>query len=158
MSCISWNCHGLGNPCTVQFLKELILLKKPKFLFLCETICRKDKLDRLRISLGFEGAFVVDPQGKSGGLALFWRFEGEVRLLSFSQAHIDVEVLVKGQPHWRFCGVYGNPDRNCRHLTWDLLRKLATESQLPWCIMGDLNNVLGQEETRGGRPYPNHLI
>ena len=117
MSCLSWNCHGLGNPWTIQFLKELISQKKPKFLFLCETICKAEKIEKLRLAIGFEGPFAVDPLGKSGGLALLWRYEEEVRLLGFSQSHIDVEVSLEGKPLWRLCGYYGNPDRNLRYTT-----------------------------------------
>lgn len=46
--------------------------KKPNILFLMETISRKQHLEWLRVKLGFDGLFVVDPIGRSGGLALFW--------------------------------------------------------------------------------------
>lgn len=35
---------------------------------------------------------------------------------------------------------------------------LATTSSLPWCLMGDMNNVTCQSDKRGGRLYPNWLI
>lgn len=33
MSIISWNCRGLGTLWTVQFLKDIIIQKKPKIVF-----------------------------------------------------------------------------------------------------------------------------
>ncbi|KAM6543427.1 hypothetical protein CsatB_007874 [Cannabis sativa] len=47
--------------------------------------------------------------------------------------------------NWRLIGVYGEPNRSRRHETWTLLLTLAGESKLPWCVIGDINNV--------GHPY-----
>lgn len=47
--------------------------KKPGLLFLIETISRKKQMEWLRVKLGFDGLFVVDPVGQSGGLALLWK-------------------------------------------------------------------------------------
>ena len=41
MNLLSWNCRGLGNPRSVNALKEVIRIEKPKIVFLMET-----KLDR----------------------------------------------------------------------------------------------------------------
>uniref|UniRef100_A0A803Q4W9 CCHC-type domain-containing protein n=1 Tax=Cannabis sativa TaxID=3483 RepID=A0A803Q4W9_CANSA len=73
MISLSWNCRGLGNPRAVQFLKDLVVQKRPDIIFLCETLCRKDVVERVRVTLGFEGCFVVEAQGHSGGLALLWK-------------------------------------------------------------------------------------
>lgn len=45
--------------------------------------------------LGFEGAFSVDVQGRSGGIALLWRYKEEVQLLSYGKNHIDVKVDIR---------------------------------------------------------------
>lgn len=42
--------------------------------------------------------------------------------------------------------------------TWDLIRSLNNQSTVPWCLIGDMNNVLSQEDKKGGRPYPTWLI
>ncbi|KAK1372151.1 Endonuclease/exonuclease/phosphatase family protein [Heracleum sosnowskyi] len=101
---------------------------------------------------------VVDPQGRSGGLALLWREEEQGTLLSSSQHHIDIEVKVEGMAPWRLTGLYGEPDRAQRRKTWDLLRHLARDSNLPWCVIGDLNNVCSQLDKKGGALYPTWLI
>ncbi|XP_030479434.1 uncharacterized protein LOC115696684 [Cannabis sativa] len=59
---------------------------------------------------------------------------------------------------WRLCGLYGEPNRHLRHHTWTLLRTMAGESNLPWCIIGDFNNILSNEDKKGGRPYPSSLL
>jgi hypothetical protein len=52
--------------------------KKPNFLFLIETISSKKRMEVLRVRLGFEGLFVVEPVGRSGELALFWNTMDEL--------------------------------------------------------------------------------
>lgn len=42
--------------------------------------------------------------------------------------------------------------------TWDLLRYLARDSNLPWVVMGDLNNVTSQDDKRGGARYLRNLV
>lgn len=63
MSTLSWNCHGLGNPRAVQFLMDTIVQKRPRLIFLCETLCTKDRVDRFKTLIGFERAFAVDVAG-----------------------------------------------------------------------------------------------
>ncbi|XP_060959390.1 uncharacterized protein LOC133030609 [Cannabis sativa] len=64
---------------------------------MCETISKKDKLERVRLLLGFDGVIVVEPQGKSGGLAFLWKNEDEALLLGLSQSHIDMEITMEGK-------------------------------------------------------------
>ena len=90
MSIIGWNCRGLGNPQTFQFIKDIVCQKKPNILFLCETMCKKDKIEWFRVALGFERCFVVDCAGHSGGVAMFWRYKEEVNLIHFGPSHIDL--------------------------------------------------------------------
>lgn len=54
---------------------------------------------------------IVEPQGRSGGLALLWKEKEHANLLSLSQNHIDVGVSVEGLGEWRLTGFYGEPDR-----------------------------------------------
>lgn len=75
-----------------------------------------------------------------------------------SHHHIDIEATVEGFGCWRLTGLYGEPDRNKRRKTWDLLRNLSSDSNLSWSLIGDMNNVLSQRDKKGGEPYPNWLI
>ncbi|KAM6599952.1 hypothetical protein CsatA_019561 [Cannabis sativa] len=139
-------------------VQDLVIQKKPNFIFLCETLCRKEVVERIRVAIGFDGLFAVDAIGRSGGVALLWRNNGDINLLRFAHNYIDVEVTSFDQGVWRLTGFYGEPNRSARVTTWDQLKTLATVSSLPWCVIGDLNNILSHEDKRGGIPYPNWLI
>ncbi|KAK1397478.1 hypothetical protein POM88_007341 [Heracleum sosnowskyi] len=82
----------------------------------------------------------------------------QVELLGFSQNHIDVKVTMGEDDPWRLTGLYGEPNRALRWRTWDLLRNLARDSNLPWCIIGDVNNVVDASDKNGGSQYPSSLI
>lgn len=136
----------MGSPGKVQFLKEVTGSESTSFLFLCETKSSYSKMENLCSKLGFEDFLAVEPQGRSGGIALFWKFAGSVTLLSLSKSHIDVSLSCPGKCEWRLTGIYGEPDRSQRFKTWDLLTNLSRDADLPWCLVGDFNNVISQEE------------
>lgn len=158
MSTLSWNYRGLGTSWAIQLLKESVLKKKPRFVFLCETLCKQDIVKNTRVCLNFDGAFSVDALGHSGGIALLWRKDSEVQVMSYSKNHIDVKVDIVGWQNFRLTGIYGEPDRARREETWTLIRNLTNQSTLPWCLIGDMNNITQQEDKRGGRPYPQWLV
>lgn len=64
MSIFSWNCRGIGLPSNIRFLKDVISQERPAFVFLCETIDNKGKLEKIRSTLGFDGLIAVDSVGK----------------------------------------------------------------------------------------------
>jgi hypothetical protein len=49
-------------------------------------------VENLRFRLGMKECFVVNGEGKGGGLALYWIEDINVDLLSFSKNHIDVHI------------------------------------------------------------------
>jgi exonuclease III len=98
MILLSWNCQGLGNPWTVQDLCLMVREKKPDILFLMETKCRKEKMERIRVRLGFNGMFVVDPVGRSGGLVLLWKDAKNLEIQNYTRRHIN--SLLKGTDKW----------------------------------------------------------
>jgi hypothetical protein len=149
MNCLSWNCRGLGNPCTVQELTRLVRVKAPSAVFLMETWSNEDYLEVLRCNLQFSNKLVVHSNKKGGGLALFWNDDLDASIKSYSNNHIDA-VINEGKPDaWRLTGVYGAPETHNRPKTWDLLRRLNGFYQLPWCCLGDFNEVVKLEEMHG---------
>ena len=67
MTCLSWNCHVLGNPRTIQIMRDLILSKRPNFVFQMKTLINKSKVETIRDML----RYVIDINGHSGGLVMF---------------------------------------------------------------------------------------
>lgn len=90
MSCISWNCRGLGSSRAIRDLKALIRSHKSDILFRMETRLLKVRFSSLKMQLGFGHGFMVERPGLGGGLIMLWRKDLEVQLHSYSLGHIDV--------------------------------------------------------------------
>jgi hypothetical protein len=67
-------------------------------------------MEGLRVQLGFEGLFVVEPIGRSGGLALFWKIVDELEIQNYSQRHINAIVrTAENEVPWKFTRVLWTP-------------------------------------------------
>jgi hypothetical protein len=142
MSLLSWNCRGLGNLRIVRDLCRMVKEKKPDLVFLMETKLPSLRMEFIRVRTGFDYMFVVDNMGRSGGLALMWRFELSVEIQNYSRRHINatVQMAVNGQK-WKLTGFYGHPDASKRIEAWNLLRHLHTLSPEAWLCVGDFNEI-----------------
>ena len=154
MSCLAWNCRGLGNPQVEDELENIIRAQDPLIVFLSETWSGRKQLEKLRCKIKYAGLFTVPSQGRGGGMALLWKSDVTVWVDSFSKYHIDVVVNGMTTEPWRFKGFYGEPNTSYREEAWSMLRMLGSKPHLPWCCMGDFNEILQTEEKRGGGTRP----
>ncbi|XP_074290614.1 uncharacterized protein LOC141617329 [Silene latifolia] len=97
---------------------------------------------------GYNG-MEVDSVGRSGGLAFLWRREVACSFISASVHYMDFKISSQAGV-WRVTGFYGWPGVSERHLSWELLRVLARQTDLPWVCLGDYNEILFATEMKGG--------
>ena len=155
MSCISWNCCGLGNPRTIRALHFLVKTKCPQVLFFMETKQDAVVVDGIRRKLGYPNCFTVPRVGIEGGLVLLWDDTLDLVVKSFSNSHVD--AIIQGDVStgpWRFIGFYGHPEACQRWESWELLRLLGRQNSLPWLCCRDFNEIFRGSETIGGRNRP----
>jgi len=108
--------------------------------------------------LGFDNCFSVSSNGQSGGLALFWQNSFSCTVLNYFGNHISVEVDDLSKGKWQFTGYYGFSEGRRRRASWNFMRNLVNNISLPWCILGDFNDIFYAREKRGGAPRPRWLI
>jgi exonuclease III len=142
MSTLFWNCRGLGDPATVHELRDLAQESRPSILCVAETQIAKYRVEGLSRSLGFDHAYGVDSSGRSGGLCIYWKDPLVMTLHNFSKYHIDMTVVEPGKDPWRLTVWYGEANRALRFHTWDMMRFLKADCDLPWMNIGDFNEVL----------------
>ena len=92
MSCLSWNCRGLGNLQTEDEVVALVITKDPKLVFLMETKVDKSTLERVGRKIHFTNLFFVPYVNTGGGLALYWKSEIDVAVQTFFDRHIDAII------------------------------------------------------------------
>ncbi len=127
MIILSWNCRALGNPWTVRVLHRMVKEKRPSLVFLMETKLNRKKMESIKTRLGYDGIFVVDSHGKSGGLALMWKSDILITIQNYSRWHIHAMIqLDSTAKEWIFTGFYAHPEVAKRPGSWSLLRHLAT--------------------------------
>ncbi|CAM8892645.1 unnamed protein product [Rhodiola kirilowii] len=149
MRVLAWNCRGLGHPRSVRELTESVRINRPVLVGLQETKIEEKRLVLIQKRLGFKYGFVVPRQGLSRGLALWWKEEVPLTILSFSKYHIDARV--EGEDVVRVTVFYGDPVTGRRGIAWDLIRRLHSQFSLPWIVFGDFNEVCFGWEVKGGR-------
>jgi hypothetical protein len=93
-----------------------------------------------------------------GVLLVYGRILLNCQILNYSQNHIDIEVNDPLKGVWRLTGFYGFPEGGHRRDSWNFLHHLSNISHLPWCIIGDFNDILSANEKKGRVDRPNWLI
>ncbi|CAN0837138.1 hypothetical protein LINGRAHAP2_LOCUS1710 [Linum grandiflorum] len=154
MIVMAWDSRGLGNPRAVRVLGELVTTHRPDIVFLSETLVGSNKLEEIRVKVGFEGCFAVAARGHSGGVCMLWRCKEQLRLIRYGDHFIDTEVQDTEGGICRVTGFYGCAQRKRRQESWDILRNLVRAEEMTWCVVGDFNDILHQHEQRGRHERP----
>jgi hypothetical protein len=84
--------------------------------------------------------------------------EISIQQLFSAPKYIDVKIIDGGNYVWRFIEFYGEPKWQDRHMSWDKLRELNGQHNLPWLVLGDFNEILFSHEKEGGNPRPQHMM
>ncbi|RYR14655.1 hypothetical protein Ahy_B04g071317 [Arachis hypogaea] len=130
---------------------KLIQQKAPNLVFLMETRKKADEIKRLRHKGGLQNVIGVDCNGegrqRGGGLAILLKSSIEVKLLSMSTNHIDMEVKKEGETNcWRATDFYSWLEIQNKKLSWDLLDDLGQNSNTPWVVFDGAMENLGWKE------------
>ena len=81
MTTLAWNCRGLGIPRSVQALKDLVRAEDPMLVFVAETKASISQMKKHKNEINQHlQALIVPSDGKSGGLALMWKEDADVRV------------------------------------------------------------------------------
>jgi hypothetical protein len=126
--------------------------KDPSAVFLIKTWSKSEYLEIIRCHLHLNNKFVVPSSNRGGGLALFWNNNLDVTIKSFSCHHIDMLINEGKEDVWRLTGSYGALETHKRHDTWTLLNRLSHFQNVPWCVLGDFNEIVRLEEMKGRKP------
>ena len=148
---VAWNCQGLGNPWTVQRLREICKKYDPDVIFLSETKNPHHVVNKKLEKLGFTNLKTIPPHGVAGGgLAIIWKEWLNLEIMSSCSSYFDTRISYEGNVSY-LTFIYGSTDKRRRKQTWNYLTSLALIRDAAWLITGDFNDISGNHEKQGGR-------
>lgn len=159
MKLISWNIRGLNSPGKGRLLKKLIMQEKPQIIFIQETKCNSNAIERIATKAWPRGMnVVVDADGASGGLAILW----DARSITLSNIHANKNFIqaifhITGtNTHGHITNVYFPQDSMRKIEILNALSDLNSARMYPlWIAGGDFNMITRMEEKKGGRNNEN---
>ena len=106
--------------------------------------------------MGFEHFDYVEPVKHSGALAVLWD-NGIIHASVLKKEQRAIHMVVYDT--LKKCssiisGVYAPAQTQDKYRFWNQLKQLNNVIDLPWCIIGDLNELANPTEKRGGKRYP----
>ena len=87
---------------------------------------------------------------RGGGLALLWKSDFNVSMVSSSLNYIDTVINAGKENSWRFTGFYGCLETHRHQESWNMLKNLRCSSSLPWLSADDFNEIAKSHEKLGG--------
>jgi len=155
MKLTSWNIRGLNGPKTGRLLKNMLMQEKPSILFLQETKCSTNFLEKVAAK-AWPGGLVtaVDAQGASGGLAILWDARAiHLNNIQANRNFIQATFHLLGtNAHGVLTNVYFPQEIAQKSQILNTLSELNKDRPYPlWISGGDYNMIANMAEKQGGR-------
>ncbi|KAI9119566.1 hypothetical protein K1719_009442 [Acacia pycnantha] len=99
---------------------------------------------------GFKHSVRREVEGFSGGIWILWNLEElVVDVVLLDEQFIHCNLVLDGKM-MAFIVVYASPNEAKRHRIWDILYNTSIETNGPWLLAGDFNEIKTPLEQRGG--------
>lgn len=107
----------------------------------------------------FTNVVAVEARGFAGGLWCFWDIEDiSLKVLNCTAQMINVEVLRNNKISWLLSLVYASPVVSMRDTFCEFVECMSRFVNIPWCMIGDLNQVTCQDDKLGGRRVMGYAV
>ncbi|KAK4259270.1 hypothetical protein QN277_005618 [Acacia crassicarpa] len=147
MNYILWNVRGAGARSLPSLIRGIVRSFGVDFVAFFETRCSGLKAQQIAASMGFPHFNIVDADGFKGGIWCLWsdRFRN-VEVLESTNQYVSVRFTSQRMQVREMTFVYGSPHIVLRRSLWQDLMRLCLSVHVPWCVGGDFNATLGNDE------------
>ncbi|KAI9078308.1 hypothetical protein K1719_039684 [Acacia pycnantha] len=146
MKILAWNVRGAGAQTFSRLLCDLPSRHHVRLFALLEPRQEGRKARNIACKLGWRHLHVVEAQGFSGGLWVFWDDGFDFTVISTSTQLVHGVVNQGKQDEWFLTVVYGHPNLAVRRDLWNPLNDLSEQMNDRWVVMGDFNAVIQAED------------
>lgn len=148
---LSWNCHRAARKSFVRQARDLISSHSPTILIIVEPRISGRKAERVVAKLGFDSWVCSDSEGYAGGVWVLWRNDSiQLDIFGVSTQAICAFARSGLSETWLLTAVYASPNAAIRWQLWKAFEELDLLVNVPWLMVGDLNDVLLSTERKGG--------
>jgi len=151
MKIISWNVQGAKKAKVHEEVKFLQRSHKPDILFLIETMTNDRNTAQILPKMGFDNYDFISPINHSGVIWVLWN-NNRIHASILRKDSRAIHMLVHDPSNLNnlvISGVYGPAQCGEKEHFWANLEQLNNVIDLPWCIVGDLNELEKQAEKKG---------
>ena len=140
----------MGNPTTVQRLRELKKDFDPDIIFLVETKNPLEFVTKKLVDLQFVSQIHVPPHSPGGGgLTLLWNTSIKLHVLYLCNNFIDAEIEYKNEKFFATF-TYEAPEQARRREILQRIMEISLSRTGPWFLTGDFNDIIDNSEKDGG--------
>ena len=154
MKILAWNVNGAKKSLITEEIRFLQKKHQPDLIFLLETMVSEENTQRLISRLGFHYHAFSNPINHSGGIWVLWN-DINIRANVLLNEDRAIHMLVFEFSTQKFSiisGIYAPAQSSAKDPFWAHLRNLNDVIDLPWCIIGDFNELECPSDKKGGQP------
>jgi len=145
----AWNIRSLNWPIKQEDLKLFLHKQQVGFMALVETKIKQANFERIatRVVPGWHSSHNLH-YSPTGRIWMAWKPSlFQVQTLEASDQFINCRVhMLQPRKLFYLTIVYGHNQAEARQPLWDALCRIAQTMDEAWCVMGDFNAVLYQED------------
>ncbi|XP_026417593.1 uncharacterized protein LOC113313084 [Papaver somniferum] len=158
MKILSWNCQGIGNPHTRDYLHFCLTNNDPDIFFLCETKAQSNNMRFYLSKTKYPHYWFHPSLGLSGGISLGWKNGIDIEIMHTTSKTIHVIVHAHdNNMDFLITFMYGAHDDTENANQWQYLINMHLFVDLPWVLLGDLNFTMHDSETHSSSvTHPHH--
>ena len=153
MKILAWNVQGAKKSQVIEEIKLLQKQYQPDLIFLLETMVNEEHTKRFISRLGFQYHDFSNPINHSGGIWALWN-NTNIRANVLLKDARAIHMLVFEYSSQKFSiisGIYAPAQPNAKEAFWTNLRNLNDVIDMPWCLIGDFNELESPSDKLGGQ-------
>ena len=153
MKILAWNVQGAKKRYLAAEIRTLQKIHQPDLVFILETMVTEANTKRLISRLGFQCYDFSNPINHAGGIWVLWN-NTNIKANVILKEDRAIHMLVFEYATQKFSilsGIYAPAQASDKDAFWSHLCNLNNIIDMPWCLIGDFNELECPSDKQGGQ-------